>query len=117
MDKSITGSRIRARRKEIGLSADALAKKIGVSRATIYRYEGGEIEKLSVDYLIPLARCLNVSPTYLLGTSDDPGFFSYDTSAARADGGQIPGYALLNEKNRALVDSLIAQLLDGQSRS
>ena len=40
-----------------------------------------------------------------------------EKSAAQADGGQIPGYALLNEKNRALVDSLIEQLLDGQSRS
>ena len=37
---------IKQRRKQLGLSADDLAKAVNVSRATIYRYESGEIEKL-----------------------------------------------------------------------
>lgn len=38
--------RIRQRRKELGLSAEDLARALGVSRATVYRYESAETEKL-----------------------------------------------------------------------
>jgi len=33
------GENIRARRKELGISVDELAEKLGKNRATIYRYE------------------------------------------------------------------------------
>jgi repressor LexA len=33
------GERIRRRRKQLGLSVDDIAKKLGKDRATIYRYE------------------------------------------------------------------------------
>lgn len=42
---SITGQKIKARRKELGMSADEVAAKLGVSRSTIFRYENGHIEK------------------------------------------------------------------------
>ena len=71
MNNSITGTRIRDRRKELGLTADALAEMIGVSRATIFRYENGAIEKVPADLLFPLAKHLSVSVSYLLGISDD----------------------------------------------
>ena len=34
-----TGKKIRARRKQLGMSVDDLAAKLGKNRATIYRYE------------------------------------------------------------------------------
>ena len=37
------GERIKIRRKELGYNADYLAKHLGVSRSTIFRYEKGEI--------------------------------------------------------------------------
>ncbi len=37
------GERIKARRKEIGLSAEQVAKELGVSPATVYRYESNDI--------------------------------------------------------------------------
>lgn len=40
-----TGERIKARRKELGITADKVAEQIGVSRSTMFRYEKGEIEK------------------------------------------------------------------------
>lgn len=40
-----TGERMKQRRKEIGLSAEKVAERLGVSPATIYRYEKGDIEK------------------------------------------------------------------------
>ena len=40
------GARIKERRKALGYSAEDLAKQLGKSPATIYRYESGDIEKM-----------------------------------------------------------------------
>lgn len=61
------GQRIKERRKELGMSADALGEKLGKNRATIYRYENGEIENLPLDILEPIAKALHTTPQYLLG--------------------------------------------------
>lgn len=61
------GERIRARRKELGLTVDELAEKLAKNRATIYRYESNEIEKLPTTVLEPLAVALEVTPGYLMG--------------------------------------------------
>lgn len=37
------GQRIQERRKELKMSVETLANKIGKSRATVYRYENGDI--------------------------------------------------------------------------
>lgn len=62
-----TGDRIKQRRLELGLSADDLANKIGKSRATIYRYENGDIENMPTPILEPLAKALNTTPADLMG--------------------------------------------------
>lgn len=50
--------RIKKRRKELGLSAEQVAKALGVSRATVYRYESKDIEKIPFDAIQPLADVL-----------------------------------------------------------
>ncbi len=59
--------RIKNRRKELGLSADNVADALGVSRATIYRYESADIEKLPTTILEPLSKILHCTPAYLMG--------------------------------------------------
>lgn len=61
------GQRIKERRKEIGMSAEELGRRVGKDRATIYRYEKGEIENLPLDVLEPIAEALRTTPQYLLG--------------------------------------------------
>lgn len=61
------GQRINARRKELKMSADELAKRLGKDRSTIYRYEKGEIENLPLDILEPIAKALETTPAYLMG--------------------------------------------------
>lgn len=64
------GQRIRQRRKELGFSADYVAKQLGKNRATVYRYESDEIENMAVDVVKDLAKVLKTSPAYLMGWSD-----------------------------------------------
>lgn len=66
------GERIKARRKELGMNADRLAELIGVERSTVFRYEKGDIEKLSGDVLGPICQVLNISPAYLMGWEENP---------------------------------------------
>lgn len=61
------GQRIKQRRKELKISADELGKVICKDRSTIFRYEKGDIEKLPLDILEPIAQALNTTPQYLMG--------------------------------------------------
>lgn len=63
--------RIKLRRKEIGLSAETVAERLGVSPATIYRYEKKDIKKFPTDILEPLAKVLHTTPAFLLGIDSD----------------------------------------------
>lgn len=62
--------RIKNRRKELNLSADEVAAALGVSRATVYRYESSDIEKLPATLLDPLSKILKCTPAYLMGWED-----------------------------------------------
>ena len=66
------GERIKKRRKELGMTVDELAERVGKSRATVYRYENGSIEKLPLEVVTPFAEALDLDPGYLMGWTDDP---------------------------------------------
>lgn len=59
------GANIRARRKEIGLSQDALALACGLDRSYMGRIERGEVN-ITVEKLYRIAEQLNCKPTILL---------------------------------------------------
>lgn len=67
-----TGARMKQRRKKLGISVEAVAAAIGVSVATVYRYEKGDIEKVPGALLEPLARVLHTTPAYLMGWAASP---------------------------------------------
>lgn len=66
-DKLTVYERIKERRKELNLSADDVAKALNVSRATIYRYESSDIEKLPITVIEPLSKILRIPPGQLMG--------------------------------------------------
>lgn len=65
------GERIKARRYELNLTVDDVAKKLGKNRATVYRYESDMIYHFPITVLEPLAKILKCSPDYLMGWTDD----------------------------------------------
>lgn len=66
------GKRIKNRRKEIALSAEKLAEMVGVSPATVYRWENGEIETIKLSKVADIAKALFVTEAYLAGWADIP---------------------------------------------
>ncbi len=60
------GEKIKQRRKELHISIDELAERLGKGRATLYRYENGEIKNIPIDILNPLAKELDVPVEYFL---------------------------------------------------
>ncbi len=59
--------RIKARRAELGLTLEDVAKSLNVSRSTVLRYETKAIENMGIDKLEALAKVLKVDPAYLMG--------------------------------------------------
>lgn len=64
------GKKIKELRNNLNMSVDELAEKLGKNRATIYRYEKGDIGNLPLDVLEPLAKSLKTTPAYLMGWED-----------------------------------------------
>ena len=65
--------KIKQRRLQLGLNANDVAEALGISRATLYRYESHEIEKLPISTIEPLADILGTTPIELMGWNE-PGF-------------------------------------------
>ena len=60
------GEQIRKRRKELKMSVDELARKVGKDRSTIYRYENGDIGNMPLELVSPMVEALKMSPQELL---------------------------------------------------
>ena len=61
-----TAKRIQDIRKQKGISAEDLAERIGVNRATYYRYESGDLKNLKFDKIQKIAEALGVYPVDLV---------------------------------------------------
>lgn len=86
--------RIKNRRKDLNMSVEELAIKLNKNRATIYRYEKGDISNLPIDILEPLAKALDTTPQYLMG---------WDRKLSgmhMKDGDKVSIYFAFNEKNK-----------------
>lgn len=65
------GARMKQRRKELDLSAMDIAAKTGLSKATIHRYESGDIKHIKLPVVETIAALLKVNPDWLIGKSEE----------------------------------------------
>ena len=61
------GKNILEARKNAGLTMEELGKMVGVSRATIKRYESGEIANIPDDKIEKISKATKVSEAFLMG--------------------------------------------------
>ena len=67
----MNGLRIKRRRKEVGLSAQDVAKFLRTTRGTIFRWEAGQNDPSDATKF-ELAKLLKTSVAYLMGETDNP---------------------------------------------
>jgi len=61
---------LKKRREELNLSQEAVAESIGVTKATVSKWEKGDIANMKRDKIALLAKVLKVSPLSILGLED-----------------------------------------------
>lgn len=71
------GQRIKKRREELLISQTELARRVGITKHTLYKYENDIITNIPSDNLERIAKALGVSPSYIFGwqepaTDDSP---------------------------------------------
>lgn len=67
----VNKSFLKERRLELGLTMLEVAKKVGVSEATISRWESGDIDNMKRDKIALLAKALDISPLLIVGIDED----------------------------------------------
>lgn len=111
--KETVGERIKRLRIERKMSVGDLAAKTNKSRATIYRYEGNEIEDVPYTVLEPIAKALNVSPSYLIGYENEQTQFD-STKNATSEGELklLECFRSIPEKDHDLILCIMRSLRD-----
>ncbi len=74
------GKRIQQRRKALNISVVDIAARTGLSKATIHRYESGDIKDIKLPVLETIAEILDVNPTWLLGKTETMERLEYKTT-------------------------------------
>ena len=66
------GQRIKHKREQFNISQTDFAKKIGVSKQTLYKYENDIITNIPSSIIENIAKALLTTPEYIMGWSEDP---------------------------------------------
>lgn len=104
-DQIEIGRHIRSARKELDLSQEALAEKVGIEKNTVYRYEAGRGGNMSVDIFLKFAEALGKTPTELAPSR----FLKADPKALQV---VYDVYQQLGEENFARFAQMIKGLVD-----
>ena len=96
-----TGQRIAQKRKEAGLSQEALGGELGVSRQSIYKWES-DAALPEIDKLVTLSRRFGVTVGWLLGVEEAP------ETASAPDSGE------LTEAQLKMVEEITARYIAAQ---
>ena len=102
-----TGERMKERRKTLGISAEYVAEKLGVSPATIYRYEKGDIEKMPGNILEPISKILSTTPSYLMGWSEEAAPAAPSLTLTAAETQLVEDYRDASEEIRSAAATML----------
>ena len=64
------GKRIKEARDIQKVTLDDVAKKVGVAKSTVQRYENGKIKNIKLPVVESIANALNVNPAWIVGKSN-----------------------------------------------
>lgn len=108
--------KIKDRRLEIGLTMLQVAKKVGVSEATISRWESGDIANMRRDKIVSLANALRVPPSFIMDNTESPMYDSspFSKSYNHKDLVILDKYNKLNSLGKEKAENYIDDLLENR---
>lgn len=95
------GEKIRARRKELGMTMEDLGRAVGVQRSAINKYEKDMIKDMKESTIRSLAKALDVSPMYLLEEDTKESGFKRLEVTGRKGHGMIGSIAAVPHSGKA----------------
>lgn len=93
------GKKLREQRVKCGLTQRDVANAVGVTEATVSRWESGHIDNMRRDKIANLAKVLKVSPLFIMDGSDDSSPAPYKPQ--------------LTDKDERDIQKKLSNILDG----
>ncbi len=111
--------RIKIKRKELNMSQDELAKKLGYSdRSTIAKIESG-VNEMTYKRLLEYAKALSTTPEYLIGWIDEHGTSKLEQLLGKISNDEkkidvefLEIYVQLTDKQKELLKQTAMQFLE-----
>lgn len=111
------GNNIKKYRKDNKMTLKELAEKIGLTEATVQKYEAGNIKKIDIEMLKKIADALNIKPEKLTGWESQESYTEYrETKKGEDEALLIKMYSQLTHGHKKAVRTLIKSLLDCQEK-
>lgn len=106
MTNAEIGNRIKYARDLRDATLDDIAKKVGVTKSTIQRYEAGKITTIKLPVVEAIAIALNVNPAWVVGKSDEMELPSQKIPKI------MQYYELLNDKGKHEATKRVMELTE-----
>ena len=104
MEKISVGKLLKDRRNELALTQRQVANQVGVTEATVSRWESGDIDNMRRDKIASCANALRVSPLLIMGIDDAEHFYKPVNSDELE---LLDDYREVNAEDRSLVRSML----------
>jgi transcriptional regulator with XRE-family HTH domain len=108
---------IKKYRKEKGMTLKELAEKVGITEATMQKYEAGNIKSITMDMFYKIAQSLDI-PSENLSEWEDGELEEYRKQRKNDEESKLlKKYSMLSKGHKRAVRSLIDSLLECQERN
>lgn len=108
------GEKIKMLRKKEGLTMEQLAERVGVSKASVHKWEAGKVDNMKRTHIAKVAEVFGVSPAYLLGFEGKGFTVDVERPASNEERMLVYLYKLLSDENKARLVETINRMITEQ---
>ena len=114
MEKVSVGKLLKPWRVELSLTQRQVANQVGVTEATVSRWESGDIDNMRRDKIAGLASALRVSPLLIMGMDDAEQFYKPVNSDELE---LLDDYREVPDEDKSIVRIVLKRLKFGRGQS
>lgn len=111
------GNNIKKYRNEAGMTLKELAEKIGLTEATVQKYEAGNIKNVNAEMVKKMADALGIKPEKITGWDSPEAYQEYrEAKQGEEEANLIKMYSQLTRGHKKAVRNLVKSLLECQQK-